>query len=49
MSCIYICRKGFMEKKRTATSKEKIFKINAKIEDVGLNEDKKRTETRNGH
>ena len=34
-SCIYTCRKSFM-KKKTETSKEK---INAKIEDVGLNED----------
>ena len=32
-SCIYMCRN------RTETSKEKTFKINAKIEDVGLNED----------
>ena len=31
-------RKRFYEK-RTETSKEKSFKINAKIEDVGLNED----------
>ena len=29
--------------------KKKAFKINAKIEDVGLNEDLKSTETRNGH
>ena len=29
--------------------KKKAFKINAKIEDVGLNEDQKSTETRNGH
>ena len=29
--------------------KKKEFKINAKIEDVGLNEDLKSTETRNGH
>ena len=27
----------------------KAFKINAKIEDVGLTEDLKGTETRNGH
>ena len=29
--------------------KKKALKINAKIEDVGLNEDLKSTETRNGH
>ena len=29
--------------------KKKAFKINAKIEDVELNEDLKSTETRNGH
>ena len=29
--------------------KKKAFKINAKIEDVGLNEDQKSMETRNGH
>ena len=29
--------------------KKKAFKINAKIEDVGLNEDLKSTETRNVH
>ena len=29
--------------------KKKAFKINAIIEDVGLNEDLKSTETRNGH
>ena len=29
--------------------KKKAFKINANIEDVGLNEDYKSTETRNGH
>ena len=29
--------------------KKKAFKINAKIEDVGLNENLKSTETRNGH
>ena len=37
---IYTCRKKFYEE-RTETSKEKKkgFKINAKIEDIGLNED----------
>ena len=34
-SCIYTCRKSFMQKQ----VKKKAFKINAKIEDVGLNED----------
>ena len=29
--------------------KKKAFKINANIENVGLNEDYKSTETRNGH
>ena len=29
--------------------KKKAFKINANIEDVGLNEDLKSTETRSGH
>ena len=29
--------------------KKKAFKINANIEDVGLNEDLKSMETRNGH
>ena len=29
--------------------KKKVFNINAKIEDIGLNEDLKSTETRNDH
>ena len=37
-SCIYTCTKSFM-KKRQKQVKKKAFKINAKIEDVGLNED----------
>ena len=37
-SCIYTCRKSFM-KKGQKQEKKKAFKINAKIEIVGLNED----------
>ena len=37
------------EKNGQKQVKKKAFKINAKIEDVGLNEDYKSTETRNGH
>ena len=47
-SCIYTCRKSFMKKLQKQV-KKKAFKINAKIEDVGLNEDLKSMETRNGH
>ena len=39
-SPIYTCRKSFMKKGQKQV-KKKAFKINAKIEDVGLNEDKK--------
>ena len=37
-SCIYTCRK-ILWKKGQKQVKKKAFKINAKIEDVGLNED----------
>ena len=37
-SCIYTCRKSLMKKGQKQV-KKKSFKINAKIEDVGLNED----------
>ena len=37
-SCIYTCRKSFMKKGQKQV-KKKAFKINAKIEDVELNED----------
>ena len=37
-SCIHICRKSFMKKGQKQVKKN-AFKINAKIEDVGLNED----------
>ena len=47
-SCTYTCRKSFMKKGQKQV-KKKVFKVNAKIEDVGLNEDLKSTETRNGH
>ena len=36
---IHTCRKKFYGKKGHKQVKEKAFKINAKIEDVGLNED----------
>ena len=42
---IDICKRKYRQKQ----VKKKAFKINAKIEDVGLNEDLKSTETRNGH
>ena len=48
-SCIYTCRKFLRKKKGQKQVKKKAFKINAKIEDVGLNEDLKSTETRHGH
>ena len=35
----YTCRKSIMKKKGQKQVKKKAFKINAKIEDVGLNED----------
>ena len=38
VSCIYTCRKSFMKKGQKEV-KKKAFKINAKIEIVGLNED----------
>ena len=36
--CMYTCRKRFMKKGQKQV-KKKTFKMNAKIEDVGLNED----------
>ena len=36
------------EKNGQKQVKKKVFKINEKIEDVGLNEDRKSTETING-
>ena len=47
-SYIHTCRKSFMKKGQKQV-KKKAFKINANIEDVGLNEDLKSTDTRNGH
>ena len=38
-SCIYTCKKFYEEKKGQKQVMKKAFKINAKIEDVGLNED----------
>ena len=43
------CKKKFFMKNGQKQIKKKAFKINAKIEDVGLSEDLKSTETRNGH
>ena len=37
-SCIYTCRKSFFMKKGQKQVKKKAFKINAKIEDIGLND-----------
>ena len=49
----FLCTIPFLlsakEKNGQKQVKKKAFKINAKIEDVGLNEDLKSTETRNGH
>ena len=39
-SCIYTCRKSYKKKGQNQV-KKKAFKINAKIDDVGLNEDRK--------
>ena len=38
-SYIYTCRKSSMKKNGQKQVKKKTFKINEKIEDVGLNED----------
>ena len=38
-SCIYTCRKSFTKKKGQQQVKKEAFKRNAKIVDVGLNED----------